>query len=354
MKNSIIIFLSIVVTSCVSEHNGEKTTFSHEDFLETKILQAQPLKLDSVVNFNKVYCVSDSFLLANNDDPAQKNKVQLYTLDGDKVKGGFAQLGHSKSELISCDIHYCNSGGDIFYVQDIVQNKYWVCSVESLKNNKPCVLSSFNYSKDVISVCPLDSTYVGLDFWYIDIPEYNNGIESPLTFYSCNENIARNRSRDYNYFVANVGGGVVFSNPVNGDIWVAFSHDNNISIYDADLCPKKQMNGPCAVEKHFQTRQIKGQQYVFFERDYFVDCYYDVAYTTDHVYLLYRNVNNIPYPKQLSPVEVHKFTWRGEPLSNYKLDRYAYSISVNTTEDMLYATCIDPETSEPQFVKYKL
>ena len=54
MKYSIIIFLSIVVTSCVSEHNGEKTTFSHEDFLETKILQAQPLKLDSVVNFNKV------------------------------------------------------------------------------------------------------------------------------------------------------------------------------------------------------------------------------------------------------------------------------------------------------------
>ena len=72
---------------------------------------------------------------------------------------------------------------DSFYVQDIVQNKYWVCSVESLKNNKPCVLSSFNYSKDVISVCPLDSTYVGLDFWYIDIPEYNNGIESPLTFF---------------------------------------------------------------------------------------------------------------------------------------------------------------------------
>ncbi|MDO5762182.1 MAG: hypothetical protein Q4P12_05920, partial [Bacteroidales bacterium] len=71
-------------------------------------------------------------------------------------------------------------------------------------------------------------------------------------------------------------------------------------------------------------------------------------------YLLYRNINNVPFPKQLSPVEVHKFTWRGEPVSNYKLDRYAYSISVNTTEDMLYATCIDPETSEPQFVKYKL
>ena len=84
MKNSIIIFLSIVVTSCVSEHNGEKTTFSHEDFLETKILQAQPLKLDSVVNFNKVYCVSDSFLLANNDDPAQKTRCSCTLLTGIK------------------------------------------------------------------------------------------------------------------------------------------------------------------------------------------------------------------------------------------------------------------------------
>lgn len=116
MKNKILLILSPVLVACVSEHGSETCVFTHGDFQETKELKAQILQLDSVYNFNKVYCVGDSFLMANNDDPAQKNKVQLYSLDGKRKLGGFAQLGHSKSEVVSNDIHYVQSGCDTFYV----------------------------------------------------------------------------------------------------------------------------------------------------------------------------------------------------------------------------------------------
>ena len=354
MKNKILLILSPVLVACVSEHGSETCVFTHGDFQETKELKAQILQLDSVYNFNKVYCVGDSFLVANNDDPAQKNKVQLYSLDGKRRLGGFAQLGHSKSEVVSNDIHYVQSGCDTFYVEDVVQGKYWVCSLEMLKNSKPCVLNSFSCSKDVISVCPLDASYVGLDFWYSGISDYDNEVERPLEAYSYNDGVVKHRSRAYDYFVANVAGGVVFRNPSSGDVWVAYSHDNNISVYDKNLEVKKVMKGPCSPERKFKTLDIKGKQYVFFERGCYVDCYYDVACTDKYVYLLYRNVNAEPLPRKPKPVEVLKFAWDGKPVANYKLDRYAYSISVDSEGKALYATCVDPVTSEPQFVKFAL
>lgn len=354
MKNKFLLLLSSVLVSCVSKPDVETCVFSHEDFQETKNLTSEVLKLDSVCNFNKVYCVGDSFLVANNDDPAQKNKVQLYSLDGKRNLGGFAQLGHSKSELVSNDIHYVQSGGDTFYVEDVVQGKYWVCSLELLKKGEPCVLNSFSYSKDVINVCPLDTAYIGLDFWYSGISGYDNGIDSPLATYSYEDGVAKHRARKYEYFVANVAGGIVFRNPNNGDVWVAYSHDNNISIFDENMALKKKMNGPCAPERKFKTLDIKGKLYVFFERDHLIDCYYDVACTGNYVYLLYRNVNAEPVPRKPKPVEILKFTWNGEPVANYKLDRYAYSISVDSEDRVLYATCVDPATSEPQFVKFAL
>lgn len=354
MKNQLLYLLLAVLVSCVSEPHDRTCAFSHEDFRETKELQAQILQLDSVYNFSKVYCVGDSFLLANNNDPAQKCKVQLYSLDGKKRLAGFAQLGHSKSEVVSNDIHYIHSGSDTFYVEDAVQGRYWVCSLDSLKNDKSCVSRSFNYSKDVISVYPLDSTYIGLDFWYAGVPAYDNGIGSPLASYSYQDEVAKHRSRKHDCFVANVAGGVVFRNPGNGDVWVAYSHDNTISIYGKDMVLRQELKGPCAPERKFRTLEVKGKQYVFFERKCYVDCYYDVACTDKYVYLLYRNVNAEPLPRKPKPVEVLQFTWNGDPVARYRLDRYAYSISVDSDGRTLYATCVDPTTSEPQFVKFAL
>lgn len=354
MKQLVTLISFLLLVACNSELPDDTFVFSHKDFPKTIKAEVQVLELDSIVNYDKIYCIGDSLLLANNDDPAQTNKVQLYSLDGKRKEGGFAQLGHSKSELISCDIHYCYSGSDIFYVEDVIQNKYWICSADSLKNNKSCVLNNFNYSKDVISLCPLDSTYIGLNFWFLDDIKYNNGIVNPLAIYSCKEQIGKERSKQYDYFVANVSGGSVFCNPNNNDVWLAYKHDNKICIYDKELHLKKQLQGPYKTEKKLLSEEMKGKSYIMFGANSYMACYYDAAYTQNYVYLIYRNINNTPFPKVSQPVEIFKLTWQGELVANYQLDRFAYSISVDSSNEYLYATCKDPITFERQFVRLKL
>lgn len=65
-------------------------------------------------------------------------------------------------------------------------------------------------------------------------------------------------------------------------------------------------------------------------------------------------MNAEPVPRKPKPVEILKFTWDGKPVANYKLDRHAYSISVDCEDRALYATCVDPATSELRFVKFAL
>lgn len=352
LANAIILLLFL--TGCSAPNYKQENTFTHADFIHTKNLKGTIVSFDSIINPFEAYLVCDTLLLVSNLDHAQKKKVKLFSLENGQVLSSFVQEGHADNELISCRLNYFSPQSHIFYVEDVIQNKYWACSLDSLYAHKKSIISSFYYSRDVMNIYPLDSAYVGFNFWYLNHDKYNNGIFSPIAEYPISQSQSKSRSKDFSYFVANVTGATIARNPNNGDIWVAYNHDNLIQIYDDRMNLKKQMNGPVHFDREFKEELIKNYNYVFFRKGAYVGSYKMLVSTPKHIYLLYDNINGGELPTQLQPVEVFKLDWNGGLICNYKLDKFAYTISIDSNEQWLYATCVDKETKEIQIVKYSL
>jgi len=354
MKKKYVYFISLLFAGCTMSENYVEYSFSHSDFSQTINLKGSTVEVGEMMNPDDMFLVCDTLILASNDDPAQREKLQLFSLITGKRISSFGAKGHARNELVSCGIKIPFSSSDIFYIDDITQSRYWECSIDSLVNGRNPILNIFDYSKDVISILPIDTTYIGFNFWYLNDSRYNNGIEHAIGEYEMKESNDRNRSIKYSSFVANVTGGVMVRNPHNNDIWVAYNHDNLIEIYDSSLQLKRKMMGPDNVHRYFTTERVKNKDFVLFEKDKHVGCYYAAVATERHVYLLYRNINNVPFPRKPQPVEIFKINWNGELLCNYQLDRYAYCISIDSEERFLYAACVNPNSNDVELVRYKL
>ena len=327
------------------------TYFSHNDFQSTKNLKGEKVYVPSELSPNEIFVIRDSLVLICNDNPSIMKKIALYNFKTWNMISEFATRGHAENEFINCNV-ILNGNCNTFFLRDIQKNKFWICNIDSLSKNKPCVKNQFDYSRDVIDLYPFDSTYVGFNFWYLNDKRYDN-LVYPIAEYSMKgEHNTMNKS--YKYFVANVTGGLIFTNPKNHDIWVAYRHDNVIEIYDRSLKLKKAMRGPNYKQNIYATQKFPNKEIVAFTNKSYTSCYTG-CYTTDkNIYLIYENHTCDQFPENPQPVEILKFDWDGNCLCNYKLDKFAYTISVNSKEDILYATCSDENNGEIELFKYKL
>lgn len=343
----------LLLAGCTSKGNVNIYKYTRNDFPKTIELNGTPVLSDSIINPNEAYVVMDSFLLVSNDDPAQKEKIKLFSLkDGHLISSCFSK-GHAENELISCNLKFFSSDSKYFYIDDITQCKYWICSLESLYMHKNPIIGSFLYSRDVLSVYPMGSNYIGFNLWYLNEKKYNNGITCPIQKFNINNNKTQQHSAKHHYYVANVSGASIALNPHSGDIWVAYKHDNIIEIYNNDMILKKRMIGPEKSKYNYQTRKIKNQEYVFFDKESYVSSFYVCFTTNKYVYLLHENKNGVTIPPKPTPAEIYKFDWEGNLICNYKLDRQAYEISLDSNEQNLFAICMDKENNL-QVIKYTL
>ena len=354
MKKQFLYIFSFLLVGCSVSEKQNTYDFSHNDFSYSKALKGEKIELEEMINPDNIFVVYDSLIIASNEDPAQRDKVQLFSLLTGKRISSFGAKGHASNELVSCSLFIQSSSSDYFFVDDIAQSKYWVCSVDSFKNGRNPICKSFNYSRDVISLLPEDTTYIGFNFWYLNSKEYNNGIDHAIDRYLMESKNERNRSTKYGFFVANVSGAVIVKNPNNGDVWVAYNHENLIEIYDKSLELNLRMIGPEKAHSKYVVERIKNKDYLSYGRSHFMDCFYAAVATDSHVYLLYRNINNVAFPTKPEPVEIFKIDWNGQLVCNYQLDQYAYCISVDSKEENLYAACVNSDTGDTELVKYQL
>lgn len=354
MKIAYIQSILLLLVGCTSKGDVDMYEYTRDDFPRTIELKGVPVFSDSVINPDEAYVVMDSLLLVSNDDPAQKEKIKLFSLkDGHQISSFFSK-GHAENELISCNLKCFSSDSKLFYVNDFIQCKYWVCSVESLYMGKNPIIKSFFYSRDVLSLYPLESNYIGFNLWYMNDKKYSNGITCPIQRFDISKEKGQRRpSERHRYYVANVSGASIALNPHNGDIWVAYKHDNVIEIYDDDMILRKRMTGPERSRCKYQTREIKEQEYVFFEKESYVSSFYACFSTDKYVYLLHEDKNGVAIPPKPMPVEIYKLDWDGNLMCNYKLDRQAYEISLDSNEKNLFAICMDNENNL-QVIKYTL
>lgn len=357
MKRILYLCLAIFFNSChiKNDHEHITSSFDRTDFAHTKVLKgSQNIHIKDALNPLYMYVVKDSLVLASNRDATQHFKAGLYSLSSGKLIKEIAPRGEGPKEFIDCtiDIRDCNS--DIFYLEDVTQNKYWICSIDSILSSSDYQLESFTYSRDAIRLCPLENEYIGYNFWYLNEKEYDNKVV-PLTKYPMTNEPKGRLGSGHEYFVANVTGGYVFTRPNQKNIWVANFFDDKIEIYNDSLQLIQCLHGPDHFKRNFKMIQEDNFKYLFFEKGTSFRSYLAYTLTSKHVYLVYEGTNGDPYQMDnLKNVEVFKLDWDGNLICNYQLDKHAYAISVDSKEEYLYAACYQSYEGEVEFVKYEL
>lgn len=356
----LIILLSLHISSCVNKSiKGQEDIFTHEDFKETLSLKGKIIKIPVGLSPQEMFLMRDSFVLVVNNNPGYKYKIALYSYPDWQLINEFARIGHAKDEFIDCDVTLIGSGNNKFYITDVTRNFCSTCNTDSLVNGRNCIEKSFFYSREVIDFCPLDNNeYAGFNFWYLHNEKFDNGVQAMAT-YKMEKSIDKDKTKEkrynkYKYFVANVTGGTVFENPKNHDVWVAYRNENRIEIYNKSMRLKKVLCGPVNTTPTLVAQKGQKMTEVLKSGKSYTSCFSRYIATDKHVFLIYENQNGVKYSSSPKPVEVLKFDWDGNPISNYKLDKFAYTLSIDSKEENLYATCCDSYTGEILFVKYKL
>ncbi|WP_455672075.1 BF3164 family lipoprotein [Phocaeicola sp.] len=356
MKIAYITSLLILACSCTSNQSDNTKTilFNRNDFPETIHLSSpDTIDIADALDPQEFYLVKDSLVIISNRSAAQEYKAGLYLLNGKLIKE-IAPKGNGPKEFISCTLDIRDSNSDTFYIEDVIQNKYWECSIDSIIHSKDYLLNYFTYSRDVIRLCPLENEYIGFNFWYLNNNKYDNGVKA-LSKYE-RQNDARGRiGSGHSYFVANITGGYVFTNTTKEQFWVANFFEDKISIYNDSLELIKHIDGPDHFNHQFKEIEEEDYKYIFFEKGTSYRGY--VAYTTtpNYVYLVYEGTNGTPYrTNNLKNVEVFKLDWEGNLISNYQLDKHIYTISIDSQDKYLYATSCNSYEGDIKFIRYKL
>lgn len=357
MKLLVVKFLCILLfSSCIKNGKDDNNIyFSRSDFpIKKELKSGEKIELQDALNPKYCYLIRDSLFLISNRDDVNKSYGGLYSLKTGNLIREFASKGQGPKEFISCTLDVRSGDSDIFYLEDVIQNKYWICSIDSIINGSNYLLRSFTYSRDVIRLCPIENEYVGYNFWYLDNDKINNKV-NPINKYTMTDNPKGRLGTGHEYFVANVTGGYVFTNKKCNRYLIANFFTDKIEFYNDSLKLIKRMIGPDFMNPEYKKISRDGVNYVFFEKGTSYRAYLAYTITDEHIYLAYEGTNGTPYKtSNLKNVEIFKIDWDGNLLCNYILDKHAFSISVDEKEEYIYACCYDSYDGEIELLKYSM
>lgn len=360
LSRYILSFLLLITMLCckdtTSKIDKETIFFNRNDFQEQISLSHPDTIMTEALNPLFHYIIRDSLVLVSNKDDSQTFKCGLYSITGEMICE-FAPKGSGPYEFVSASIKVDSNNTDTFHIEDAVQKKLWIYNIDSLISRKHTYQpSGINIPRSVINYCLYtDNTLVGYHFWYCDNEKYNNNIP-PLAMYRYDQDTEiKSQKHEYKYFVANITGGLLFTDKKKREIWCANLYQDKIDIYNDSLKIIKSLSGPDQYNIKYAEVDEGTNMGIYFDRDNKYEAYRSYCLTDKHIYLLYLAIHDVPYKSNnLPPVEVFKLSWEGELLAVYKLNRYVYSISIDSEEKYLYGTSCNSYEDMPDFVKYKL
>lgn len=368
MKKQLVTFVGglILLSACTKESKDPMSIhFTRDDFKQRKELKnPETIRLEDTYNDPLAfYLIQDSLVLVNNQSHSD-HLIEVFSLRTGQRILPLAPKGNGPGEFTS---GYCicpSNQQQVFHIQDQNTHTYYTVDLnQTLKDRSLAIRTKFQYSAEVhpyTDVYPVDDThYLGYHTWYLEDSTYNNNV-APFLLYSVTESGQGSEDlmecmKKYNYFVSDVNGGKLFVLP-DKHIWLADMHRDKITIYDHSLHPVKSLIGPDNYQLAYEERKTNiPMPFIVFknEKDYL--SYSSWTLTDKALYIIYIGLNGGKYdPENLQPVEVFKFDLKGNPVCDYKLDRFVYKISIDSKEEYLYATTRKSFKDAAEFVRYKL
>ncbi len=133
-------------------------------------------------------------------------------------------------------------------------------------------------------------------------------------------------------------------------IVVVTRHADQIEIFELDGTLKKVIKGSLDFVPIYETQYAGGYATMATGKDLRFG-YIDVTVTATHFFALYSGRTRGEYPGKANFANlIHKFTWDGELVQVFELDRDVLMITVDEEEKTLYGTQLYPI---PEIVVYK-
>ncbi|WP_148296671.1 hypothetical protein [Phocaeicola paurosaccharolyticus] len=346
------IFTLLLIQSCkdtIKKRNG---------FKQAKILTKFE-KIDISISAEP-YCVrllNDSVILVNNTYWNNTMLVELYSLKNNRRFSVPIVSGKYKQGIPDC-ICILNSNADNFFKVNVMcDNTIYTVNADSiLKHGIFCFDSQFSYlniSDDRSDIFLTDSMhYVAHNIEYINDSLYNNGYSSPLFKGKINPDTLV--STEYNYVNSDVNGVLIFFNNKTKEIWSADLYSDKISIYDNSLNVIKTIDMHENIKPSYVINDKKvgvTNQFIKFKAKK-IKTFTDYFITSNHVYLTY--VGRKEKKSEETYMEVFKLDLYGNLITDYIVNRYIYSISVDKSEKYLYCLTNQKGRKAPVLLKYEL
>lgn len=354
MKRVVFIFVALIVFSgCTLKEVKEEesiTFFTRNDFRNDSSLVGEVIEFNTPLHPLSYTIIRDSLIFVTNWD-GHPYFIEVYNLNTKSHVTSIARKGNGPNEVLSCYLHYRTSK-DYFYVHDILKQnviKYNIDSALVLGNSySPLQIQVPGYTKDLAFLN--SGGIVGLNSYYFETEKIKNDVP-PLFLVSNVKNDNAEVEENYaKYFTTNVSGGYLLVSPTTDNIWIVDRYKDKINIYNKDQKLIKSLVGPDVIKPEYTIREGNA---VSFKRQYsgYLSCFY----TEDAVYLNYMGVNGISNDENYrKPVELLKFSWSGELLYRYKLDKYIFTTSIDKDEKYLYGTHFNSPDEYPQLIRYTL
>ena len=365
---TIYVFLGII-TSCSPKNDPIVVHFSREDFKQ-QVLLVNPEEIvlyDSldIVNPVSFFLLQDTLLLVQNQ-PRMPFALELFSLHNLQSIAQLAPMGRGPGEFLTCTYMGCSVDQSKIYLQDRQTHSFYKVDLDrTIENKKIEVEQQFYYDPEIHPYTPslvmLDSChYTGYNMWYLDDTQFNNKVPA-LTKYHINPpQIESSDNLDdpfmgHSYFVGPVNGARLVLTPDKEKIWLLDYRRDRIEIYNDSLVLLKTIHGPDHYKVQYVSQNAEDtsiQMIVFAEGKEYM-AYTDYAYNHEHIYIVYVGTDSYQIDN-LPSVEIFKLDWDGNMLCNYKLDRFLYSISVDSKEEYLYGTSRKSFYEDPQFIRYTI
>lgn len=331
-----ILFLSVLIISCTANDDNVKY-FSRSDFKNHITLKSETIGLDSVVykgtpiNFT---LINDSilFVLQYNGNPFF---LQIFNLNNFEVIANLARHGNGPNEYLSCRLKIKSSNSDYFYIHDIVKqtaSKYHIDSL-LLLNEKymPEKVSLPRFTSDFLFIN--DSIWGYNNFYFNDKKIYND----VNALYKMHKNDSTENLIDINnvnYFTANVSDANIYFSPKSDYLWVVDRFKDKFDIYDRNLNISKTLIGPDIIQPEYEIRK---ENHVSFKNTYNSYLYYGFG-TDSHIFLLYYKVDGESSNYSPDSTEIFQFTWDGELVNYYTIDKLVMRITYDENKKVFYAS----------------
>jgi hypothetical protein len=371
MKSNVFVYgLLLFLFGCDSGNgNGERKTVVYvdrEEFVtQVSLHDPEEIVFEDLLNPAAFYVMYDTPVVVQNQSNCDR-LIEMYSLNGKTRIGQFAAKGAGPDDFISCSCRIYSGADSLICLIDEGKYAFSVVDVpRTLADGKLYFRQRFRYDPEIhplSDICIVDDGhYIGYNMWHIDSREYSNRLPA-LKKYAMDEpddSSAKeaNMPDKYPWFVASVNDARLAVHPRRKEIWLLDGHRDKIDIYSADsLQIVKTISGPDGYRLSYTDVKSNGNiRFVTFRDEKTYRAYTNYTCTEKYIYIIYEGVNGGAFnPEDLQPVEVLKFDWDGNPVCDYKLDRFIYTISVDSREEYLYCTTRTSYKESAGFLKYKL